>query len=516
MTNTSETQTWNVAVLNIDWRADRHEESHCIEFERPTKENPRPQYPVVVGKALSDRRLPMSDSWRHLFSTVVVEAFDEHSLTVQYGAHKYVIRPDRPWVKLGESGMNYTTFWLYIGVKYVEPKPVMQPSLKITHDEAFLRRFRTKERVLHITNDEAQQLHELGKQGDAYAQYGYGRWLYYHNPKDEAMSEAEELFFTASWSLSEAQAAYAQMLRYGETTVHHPASMDINESVRLAEQAAANGSILAATLLARHRMFGNHCEAVPQLVANEIEQRLASDPDGDPIWHTLLGHAYIELEKRDEAISQYEQALALGELDAYYFLATTYQQRGNMALSDSYMEEGCSKGVAFCMIYRANTKDEDYDALTKEEQQQLHRDIDERLHRGMEMGEGTCAFYLWLHNYYGGLGYKEDKAKAMPYLQRGIQLADISSMELMAQMADDDELPAGMTLTPAERGELWLRAARNSPHDEDALRGLRRVSSPLFLLRHKEELERYWEPLFAKLADEEEREDDDGRWDAWT
>lgn len=503
-------------MLNIDWRADRHEESHCIEFERPTKDNPHPQYPVVVGKVLSDDRLPMSDSWRHLFATVVVKAFDEHSLTVQYGVQEHVVRPDEPWVKLDESGMDYTTFWLYIGVKHVEPKPVVQPTLTITHDEAFLRRFRTKERVLHLTYTEVKQLHELSEQGDAYAQYGYGRWLYYDQSEDGAMRQAEELFYKASWSLPEAQAAYAQMLRYGETTVHHPASMDINESVRLAEQAAANGSILAATLLARHRMFGNHCEAVPQLVANEIEQRLASDPDGDPSWHTLLGHAYIELEKRDEAISQYEQALALGELDAYYFLATTYQQRGNMALSDSYMEEGCNKGASFCMVYRADMKDEDYNALPEEEQQQLHREVDERLHRGMDMGDGTCAFYLWLHNYYGGLGYKEDEIKAMVYLERGIQLADACSMELMTQMADDGDLPPGMSLTPLERGELWLRAARYSPHDEDALKGLRRVSDPAFLLKHKEELERYWKPLFAKLADEEEREDDDGRWDAWT
>ena len=53
----------------------------------------------------------------HLFASVVVKAFDEYSLTIQYGVHEYVHRPGEPWLKLGESGMNYTTFWLYIRLK---------------------------------------------------------------------------------------------------------------------------------------------------------------------------------------------------------------------------------------------------------------------------------------------------------------------------------------------------------------------------------------------------------------
>ena len=73
-----------------------------------------------------------------------------------------------------------------------------------------------------------------------------------------------------------------------------------------------------------------------------------------------------------------------------------------------------------------------------------------------------------------------------------------------------------MSLSAAEQGELWLRAARYSPHDEDALKGLKHVIDPAFLLKHKDELEHYWQPLFLRLGDEEETDEDDGRWDAWT
>ena len=66
-----------------------------------------------------------------------------------------------------------------------------------------------------------------------------------------------------------------------------------------------------------------------------------------------------------------------------------------------------------------------------------------------------------------------------------------------------------------EIGELALKAARYRPDDEEALNELRRVDDLAFLVRHKEEMERYWMPLFKKLP-EEELDDDDGRFDAWT
>ena len=76
----------------------------------------------------------------------------------------------------------------------------------------------------------------------------------------------------------------------------------------------------------------------------------------------------------------------------------------------------------------------------------------------------------------------------------------------------------GRSLTPDDKAELWLRAARYSPTDDDALYYLQRVSEPAFLLRHKDELERYWKPRFKEIPPEEEEDaedEDDGRYDAW-
>lgn len=509
--NTTEKNVWNVAVLNIDWRADRHEESHCIEFERPTADNPRPKFPVVVGEVLSDRRLPMSSEWGSLFDSVKVKAFDEESLTVQYGAHEYVLRPGQPWVNLDEGGMSYTTFWLFLGVKYVEPKPVVPPPLTITHDEAFLRRFRTRERVMRLTETDVQLLRKAAAEGNVYAQYGLGRWLYYMAPSDTAMGEAEGLFRDAKNYVPEALTAYALMWRFGETKEN---VMDLAKSNQLLQKALDRGSERAAQQLARFRIFGLFCEAEPAAVATEIAQRLTTDSDADPYWHVLLAYAYEQTDRKDEAVEQYEEAIRLGELECYSDMAAIYKGRGNMALYDSLMEEGIAKGSASCCIHQADMPEEDFQELPADEQLKLHEKVAAQLEQGLAKGSGLCAYYLWANYYYGTLGFPEDEVKAAGYLKRGACLGEVNSIERIALLHTDGEWPEPMSL--AERYELWLRAARYLPDDEDALRALSRISDPAFLLHHKEEIETYWQPLFTQLAEkEEEGPGDDGRYDAW-
>ena len=507
--NTTEQKTWNVAVLNIDWQADRHQESHCIEFERPTADNPRPLHPVVVGEKLSDKRLPLSDSWRHLFASVIVKAFDEYSLTVQYGVNEYVIRAGDPWKKLDEGGMDYTTFWLYLGLKYVEPKPTKPTALVITHDEQFLRRFRLKERIMQLTKEDVELLRRMNDKDDIFATYGLGRWLYYTAPTDTAMREAEELFLKVKKYVPDALAAYALMWRYGETKEN---IMDLDESQKLLQAALKRGSELADQQMARKRIFGTFCEAEPEKVAQEIEQRLKESDDIDPIWHSLLAYAYEQMDRNDDAIKQYELSTAKGQMDDYFYMAAFYKKRGNVALHDSLMDKGILEGSGLCCIFGADMDEEDFKHLSNYQGRRHHEEVEANLRIGLKRGEGWCAYYLWYLTYHKELAFYGDEAKWSAYLKRGVQLGHTTCMMKVAELAENGEWPEEMS--PYDIAELWLRAARYCPDDEEALRGLQRVNDPTFLLRHKRELERYWQPLIQQLGDEE-TEDDDGRFDAW-
>lgn len=115
--STTDNKTWSQLLLSIDWQADRHSEYHAIEFQRPTKGLPVPEFPVIEGEPLSVERLPMSNGWRHLFATIVVRTFDEYSLTIQYGTMEYTITPDAGKFSLGEKGRDYATLELSLRLK---------------------------------------------------------------------------------------------------------------------------------------------------------------------------------------------------------------------------------------------------------------------------------------------------------------------------------------------------------------------------------------------------------------
>jgi len=114
-----------------------------------------------------------------------------------------------------------------------------------------------------------------------------------------------------------------------------------------------------------------------------------------------------------------------------------------------------------------------------------------------------CAYFLFQHYYYGGLGYTTNTPTAFAYLEQGARLGTTACMTELAIEAQSAGLP-GRSMTPGDKAELWLKAARYLPSDEDTLYYLQRVSDPAFLLRHKDELERYWKPRFKEIPLEEE------------
>ena len=477
-------------MLSVGWQADRHSEDHSIEFQRPTADNPSPQHPVVTGEVLSKSRLPMSDRWGALYAPIEVEAFDECSLTIRYGTQQYVITPEDGAFSFGEKGMDYTSFTLHLTLKTEDESPVFC----VTHDEKFLRRFRTKVRVIRLTEDDVAELRRFAEKGDPFAEYGLGRWLYLKVPTDSAISEAEQLFLSAKESVPDALAAYAMMWRYGETKEN---MMDLEESDKLLKAALKQGSERAAQQLASDRIFGSFCEAEPEKVATEIEQRLSESDECDPQWHSLLAFAYEQLGRNDDAISQYDVSIARGQVDDYFYQAFLYHQRGNVALHDSLMSKGIVEGSGLCCIYQADMDEEDFNQLSNYERRLLHERVEANLRIGLKRSEGWCAYYLWYLTYNRLLAFYGDEAKWSFYLKRGVQLANTNCMVKMAQLAEDGEWPEPMS--DNDIAELWLRAARYCPEDIDALRGLRHVSNSAFLLRHKDELEHYWQPQFERI-----------------
>ncbi len=404
----------------------------------------------------------------------------------------------------------------------------MTDTFHITHDEAFLRRFRTKANIMILKDEDLELVREACEEGDIYAQYAYGRWLYYLNPHEGAMREAEQLFYNTKDTLPESEAAYALMVRLGETEVTRPPLMDIDLYKETLHHASERGSVLATFRSAYDRINGYFCNEEPEQVAKEIELHLADHPDCDPLWYEYLGKAYEALDQRDDAIKQYELAIEKGDISSFTTLARYYYIHGNMALYEEMMEEGCKKGYGDCFFYQGFYDPNTFTELSEEEQRTLHQTIDEQLHKGLALGDGICGYLLWHNHYYGNLGFEKCAPESiLHYLKRGCELYDVPSLNELADIMEDDDfpLPADQRMNATEIAELRLKSARLDPDDQDEVRQLKRVSDPAFLLKYKEELDNLWAPRFEWVdktilpiiddEDEEEDEEEDHQETKW-
>lgn len=372
-----------------------------------------------------------------------------------------------------------------------------------THNETFLRRVRTMERVAQLPEEEVRMLRDACDT-DPYAAYGYARWLWTMQPTKQSATEARQLLLRLvddEGAPADAEALLAITYRYGGCAAWDDVEVDTQKYVQLRDQALARGSQLAAIIEAKDRIWGKLAPKEPQRVAEETEQRLEQQTDTDPAWHCVLAYAYEKLHRRDEAIAQYEAAIKAGETSAYADLGWTYMLRGNVALGDEIMEEGLRLGVAACHLWQTDMLREDFEELPADEQLRFHETIERRTAQGVLLGEANCAYYLGQRYRLGDFGFQQDPLKALPYLERGILLGDNYCPVVMADLMEDrtNGLPQHLRYSAEQTAGLRLTAVRRASDDWAMLGQLRRCCDLGLLLRHQPEIQREWQPLLAQV-----------------
>lgn len=365
-----------------------------------------------------------------------------------------------------------------------------------THNETFLRRVRTVERVAQLSEAEIRMLRDACDT-DPYAAYGYARWLWTLQPTKQSATEARQLLLRLARdedAPADAEALLAITYRYGGCAAWDEVEVDTREYIQTRDHALVRGSQLAAIIEAKDRIWGNLATKEPHRVAEETEHRLEQQAEADPAWHCVLAYAYEQLERKEEAIAQYEAAIHTGETSAYADLGWTYMLRGNVALGDALMEEGLKLGVAACHLWQTDMLEEDFEELSPQAQQQFHETIKQRTERGVTLGDGTCAYFLGQRYRIGGFGFEPDPMKALPILERGVLLGESYSASVLADMMEDmdNTLPQELRYTPQQIAGLRLTAARRAPDDRAMLSQLRRCWDLGLLLRHQQEVEREW------------------------
>lgn len=418
-----------------------------------------------------------------ILPSIKLVGIDEKGVTMQ-SAGTTVRLPDfkgNHFSKLAEAGRDYTNFQLWAGV--VE-------AIDITHDLNFLRRFSTNSRILSLT---PADIEVLSNSNDPYAMYGYASWLAVNNRNVDDIKMAFDLYAKAA----EGGCADALM---GESLLWCNGLggiMDSQLAAKLRDEAVEKGSEFAAMLQARNRIAGFNANKEPERVLEEIKQRIATDMDLNPSWYSIMGFAYETLDDVENAKKMYHKAIEQHVEKAYFYLALIYKDEGDTDTYRKLMLEGIEQDCALCCILDADMEEDEFYKLSLTKQRELKREVNKRLERGIQLGEGLCAYFLAYNYYHGELGFKPDLNKAFKYAHEGYRLCDASACGLIIDM-QDDRTPKGFKLNDKQIAYMRLEALRYDDEDQLA-KVVKAYNKGLYPEEAiQEEIRREWLPKYIK------------------
>ncbi len=369
----------------------------------------------------------------------------------------------------------------------------MQKTFEITPDRNFLQHFLTGWRVRSLSPEMVDHL-KAESQGNPYAAYGYGRWLSLVNPGGKCLKEAEVLLtWAGSNGVQDANAALAQMYFDGRTEADkampkmHAFFMDTSYKA---------GSELAQVMTMENTIFGDYgFREDPALVADILQKHIEKHPECDTLYYDLLGMA---LEDTDPEAAQkaFRVNIDRGDNESYYSLASLYQSAGDWDRACLVADEGARNGAVNCRRFKARMSQEDFLALSGEEQEALHKEISEGLDYAIAHHDRYACFLKGICLYYGNLGYTEDIIQALEPLERGCEMGHGNCFWLKSVILH--ELGRGGV------AKASLQAARLGDREQFTLEQVARGYVSRELSNHAEEIEELWLKEYLKVNPEDE------------
>ena len=369
----------------------------------------------------------------------------------------------------------------------------MQKTFEITPDRNFLQHFLTGWRVKSLSPEMVEKL-KASSESDPYAAYGYGRWLSLVNPGGKCLKEAEVLLtWAGSSGVQDANAALAQMYFDGRTEADkampqmHAFLMDTSYKA---------GSELAQVLTLENTLYGDYgFQCDPPLVADILQKHLEKNPGSDPLYYEILGEA-LEDTLPEEAEKFFKASAERGNTESYFSLALLYKNAGDWTRACEVAAEGARRGAVNCHRFKAQMTQEDFLALSPEEQEALHKEISEGLDYAIAHHDRYACFLKGMCLYCGNLGYTEDLIQALEPLERGCQMGHSNCFWLKSVILHE--------LGRDGVAKASLQAARLGDRERFTLEQVARGYVSRELSNHAEEIEELWLKEYLKVNSEDE------------
>ncbi|MBP5548619.1 MAG: hypothetical protein J6X58_07010 [Bacteroidales bacterium] len=351
-----------------------------------------------------------------------------------------------------------------------------------------------------------------------------GRWYWITAPVEDYQKQAEACFRKAmELGSKEAQLNLANMYRLGAFGM-----VDMDEYCDLRDTLYAEGYELAEIRWCRDRAYGiGNYEDIDKAL-EDCERLMAKYKKPDPRWYDLLGNIYLEKGDTKKSNEYFLKAIEGGYLDAYSGLVDMPEM----------LEKGRAAGCGGCCVLLAEEirKRRDYmegsDAdiveagLSDSEKQaalaanakgreELKQQEIALYEEAVKLGEPTGYYCL------GMMYYDEDDEKAWNYFMRGCSLGHPYCMSMIAEMINE-----GMASDQYHWEDVCLyRLYALRYGDDDQLLPVVHAYNEGELKEFAEEIENIYIPKFESQEydvdgledwpDDDDYEDDDGRYDAY-
>ncbi|MBR1929124.1 MAG: hypothetical protein IJ834_05225 [Paludibacteraceae bacterium] len=408
---------------------------------------------------------------------------------------------------------------------------------------AFLRLFLQKTPVVLLDFDTSiEPLIQEAKAGNRYAQYAYARWQSLVCGEENSLNISYRYMKAAAeQNLPDAIAAFAMTYEFGDIGI-----VDWEKYDELIEQSVALGSELGKTYMLRDLCFGkNFTNAQPDkaaALANEFinqDEHKGIEPNG--LWFYYRATANEAKLGRTQVIDDYRRALDLGVLSAFTDLIIAYgygDSLDNLTETKEYSNcllQGIARLAPNALILDADREMRHYDTLKKRlgydgfkkhpiQYKILHAShelIFSRLSHAAELCDNAAWEQLGDMYYDGTYGFEQNYDKAFVAYSNGVIHNSASCAEKLWQMMHDHiidrplDYQDSIAIEGARCGSIRLLAETVIIHQQGRLS------------EYADEIEKYYEPIFdapdfnlgeawdEDYLDENEKDENDGKYDAW-
>ena len=390
-----------------------------------------------------------------------------------------------------------------------------------------LRVFYSRNSIFMLSPATIQQLKQAADEGNACAQFAYGRHLIVTNPDEQSASRSLHYFEKAQQQgLPDATAAISVAWRYGDFGL-----VDRHKAEQALTQALQQQSEYAAVEQLKNMVFGNDKQFEKAIEVAGLLIDLNADCETPYTqWHYFKGVALYHMGNIEEAKKCITYASNQGNIDAWLERAVYAGGIGD----DGYiidkkiyfdtLSEGAEHHSAECRTLLAWNAALQFDELPPQEQtHELAQEIIDELKECVQYGSKTACELLAEIHLNGWLGQKCDVDQAWRwYAQAAIWHSD-TAYEKMHEMANhhqkdvEQDFSDMLALNGARLGSKKMLAATVAAYTHGRL------------TEYAGEIEQYYEPVFDNPAftldddspcpaaddDTDEYPDDDGRYDAW-